>query len=243
MNLLDFLFPKFCVGCGKWGIYFCPKCINNITQTNLVCPNCERPSIGGKTHPLCQKKYGLDGLWNLGVYQDPLRKAIGKLKYKLVLEIAVSLADLMVLYWAKHTPQFFEEIKKGGVENWAIIPVPLHTKRQNFRGFNQTESIGKLLSKKLGLGYLEALKRTRHTKQQVGLRGKARYQNIRGAFAIDPSIVSLSRDDKLRSKNYTQLVNCLLIDDVWTTGSTLKECCYELKRNGAKKVWAITLAR
>ncbi|KKS14176.1 hypothetical protein A2617_01285 [Candidatus Daviesbacteria bacterium RIFOXYD1_FULL_41_10] len=230
MGLLDFLFPRFCVGCGKLGTYFCPKCIKNIPQGDLVCPNCERPSIGGAVHPLCKKKYGLDGLWSLGVYRDPLRPAIQKLKYKLVKELAEVLVDLMVEYWAKYTPEFFEEIKKGRGENWVIVPVPLHPKRENWRGFNQAKVIGQILSNKIGLGFCNTLKRTRETHPQVGLKSWQRKKNIKGAFA-------LSMNHEPRTPNY------LLIDDVWTTGSTLKECCYILKRGGAQKVWAITLAR
>jgi predicted amidophosphoribosyltransferase len=58
-----------------------------------------------------------------------------------------------------------------------------------------------------------------------------RKKNIKNAFAL------------LDAKNERRMTNILLIDDVWTTGSTLKECCYVLKRNGAKKVWALTIAR
>lgn len=233
MGILDFFFPKTCVGCGRRGSYFCPKCIKNIPQGELVCPNCERASIGGKAHPLCQRKYGLDGLWSLGVYQDSLRGAIQKLKYKLVQDLAEVLVDIMINYLAKYTPDFIEEIKKDQGKGWVVVPVPLHQKRQNFRGFNQAALIGQILSQKLGLSYLEALKRIRHTKPQVGLKGKERRQNIKNAFIIN------SKLSILHSKHS----NILLVDDVWTTGSTLKECCYVLKRNGAKKVWAITLAR
>lgn len=228
MNLLDIFFPKLCVGCGKWGTYFCPACIQNIVQGELICPGCERPAVGGVTHPLCRGRWKLDGLWSLGVYQDPLRKVIQKLKYRYVSELAEVLVDIMVSYWAKFTPHFFEELKKGG--KWMVVPVPLHQARQNFRGFNQSAALGQLLSKKIGLGYCEALKRTRFTKPQVGLKSWQRKANIKNAF-------SLAVDSSLST------VSVLLIDDVWTTGSTLKECCYVLKRGGAQKVWAITLAR
>lgn len=228
MGLLDFFFPKLCVGCGKWGTYFCQKCIENISQGDLVCPACERAAIGGVIHPLCRGKWKLDGLWSLGLYKDPLRKAIQKLKYRYVAELAEVLVDLMISYWAKYTPQFIEELKKGG--EWVIVPVPLHPKRQKFRGFNQSALIGQIMSKKLGLEYSEALKRIRYTKPQVGLKSWQRKKNIHGAF-------SLAVDGSLSA------VSVLLIDDVWTTGSTLKECAYVLKRGGAQKVWAITLAR
>ena len=230
INLLDLLFPKLCVGCGKWGTYFCDKCIQKILQTDLVCPNCEKPAIGGATHPLCKKRYGLDGLWSLGIYQDPLRKIIQKLKYKYVRDVGEVLVNLMVEYWAKYDAMFLSEIKKDKGESWVIVPVPLHPKRQNWRGFNQSALIGQTLSNSIGLAYSESLKRIRHTKPQVSLKSYQRKQNIKNAFSLDSRLLTLDS-------------SVLLIDDVWTTGSTLKECCYVLKKAGVQKVWAITLAR
>lgn len=230
LKILDFLFPKRCVGCGQCGSYFCPKCVQNITQGELVCPICERTSIGGQVHPLCKKRYGLDGLWSLGVYQDPLKKAIQKLKYKFVSELAQVLVNLTVEYWAKHTPQFFDDLKKDQGKGWVVVPVPLHQRRQNWRGFNQSALLGKLLASKLGLEYQETLKRVRYTKPQVSLKSWERKKNIKNAFIINSQLSIIHS-------------NILLVDDVWTTGSTVKECCWVLKRSGAKKVWAITLAR
>lgn len=230
MGFLNLFFPKFCAGCGKVGTYLCCNCIKEMRQGDLICPCCERLSVGGLAHPLCQKKYTLDGLWSLGVYQDPLRKVIQKLKYKFVTDLALVLVNLMVEYWAKFSPQFLEEIRKDQGVGWVIIPVPLHPKRQRSRGFNQSSKIGKLLAQKIGLNYQEVLKRIKYTKSQVGLKGRERRENVKNAFVL--------------STNYkSQPTNYLLIDDVWTTGSTLRECCWVLKRGGAKKVWAITLAR
>ena len=186
--------------------------------------------MGGQTHPICRRKFGLDGLWSLGIYQDPLRAAIQQLKYKSVRELTEVLTDIIIEYWAKYQPFILDQIKKDGGAGWVVIPVPLYWWRANDRGFNQSALIGQSLSKKLGLGYCEGLKRIRYTKPQVKLKGKQRRANISGAFEI-------TENCELKT------VNCLLIDDVWTTGSTLRECCYVLKRAGAKKVWAITLAR
>lgn len=227
--LLNFLFPKRCVGCNNTGSYFCQNCILEIKQTDLVCPFCERLSLGGLVHPICQRRYGLDGLWSLGIYQGSLRKAIQKLKYRYLTEVADVLINITLEYWASNSPILLDKIKKNRGENWLIVPVPLYWKRQNWRGFNQSSLLAKALAKKTGLKYLEALKRVKNTKPQVGLEAYLRKQNIKGAFS--PSIT------------YTLDANILLIDDVWTTGSTLRECCYILKRAGAKQVWALTLAR
>lgn len=233
MNLiLDLLFPKKCVGCGRSGTYFCRDCISDIKQGELLCPNCDLPGVFGETHPLCKTTLGLDGLWSLGLYRGSLKRAIQKLKYQpaLVRDLAPVLSDLIVDYWKKHQPMIWEEIKKGRKKNWAVVPVPLHWFRQNDRGFNQSALIGQILSKRLGLDYCEALKRTRFTRSQTKLKIFQRKKNIKNAFSLD-------------SRLSTLVSNILLIDDVWTTGSTIKECCKILKQHGAAKVWALTLAR
>ncbi len=229
--ILDLLFPKKCVGCGKLDTYFCKDCISNILQKDLICPECERAALGGQTHSFCRKRYGLDGLWSLGIYRGSLQEAIKKLKYGRVSDIAKYLADIIFEYWVKYEPLILEQIDENKKAKWTIIPVPLHWIRDNSRGFNQSAVIGQILSKKLGLAYCDGLKRIRFTKPQVKLKGYDRHDNIRGAFEI--------------SKPYilTPIPYILLIDDVWTTGSTLRECAYILKKNGAKLVWAITLAR
>src|SRR5579884_154667 len=153
-----FLYPKVCVGCGRVGKYFCADCVSTITQTDLVCPECERPSIGGKTHPLCHRRWGMDGLWSLGIYQNPLKKAIQKLKYRYVRDVAEELVNITLEYWAKYQPFLLEEIKRDRGEDWIIVPVPLHSKRENWRGFNQSALLGKMLAEKMGLEYAEPLK-------------------------------------------------------------------------------------
>lgn len=229
--ILDILFPKKCVGCGKFDTYFCKDCVFNIRQTDLVCPKCEKLAVGGQTHPICKRRFGLDGLWSLGIYQNPLREAIKQLKYGKVRGLAEVLVGILIEYWAKYQPFVFDQIKRDKGRGWAVTAVPLHWWKDNDRGFNQSGLIGQILSKKLGLDYCNALKRIRYTKPQVKLKGRDRHQNIRNAFEV--------------AKPYTLNPSpcVLLIDDVWTTGSTLRECCYILKRAGAKKVWALTLAR
>lgn len=232
MNLiLDLLFPKKCVGCRKVGSYLCQECIGELAQTDLVCPKCERLSLGGQTHPICRRKFGLNGLWFLGNYQGPLKAAIQTFKYKFVRELANILVDLTLEYWARYQPFVLDKIKADQGENWLVVPVPLHWYRQNWRDFNQSENIGKLLAQKLGLEFSNALVRSRYTKPQVKLKAYQRKDNISRAF-------EMAKNCHLKPNTCV-----LLIDDVWTTGSTLKECCYVLKRAGAKEVWALTLAR
>lgn len=228
--LLDLLYPKKCTGCKKSDTYFCAGCISQILQKDLICPVCLEISMGGERHPLCGTSLSLDGLWSLGWYHGPLRDVIKQFKYKKVRDIAETLGNLIADYWLKYKPFIFQEIKKER-KRWTAAPVPLHWFRGNERGFNQSADIAQILSKRFSLAYSEVLKRTRFTRPQVKLRGSQRRQNIKGAFEIFPNF-TLSPSPFV-----------LLIDDVWTTGSTLKECCKALKKAGAQKVWAITLAR
>lgn len=228
--LLDLVFPKKCAGCRKVGSYFCPDCIKNIKQGDLICPFCTKPAIGGATHPICRRKFGLDGLWSLGMYSYPLKNAIQKLKYKFIEELSSILVDITIDYWINYQPFILEKIKKDRGVGWAITSVPLYWIRQNWRGFNQAEALGEALALKLGIPYFDLLKRTKATKTQARLSALDRKQNVKHAF-------SLASDKTLAT---SQLI---LVDDVWTTGSTLKECCFILKKNGAKVVWALTIAR
>lgn len=228
--ILDFLFPKTCINCGKFGSYLCADCIKEIRQTELVCPFCERPSLGGVVHAVCKRRFGLDGLWSLGIYEGALRKAIQKLKYRWVSEVAKELINITLEYWVKNPPILLDKIKKDQGKNWIITSVPLYPSRQKWRGFNQSELLAKLFANKLGLKYENTLKRIRNTKPQMKLLASERKRNIKNAFELAVS-------------NQLSDVSILLIDDVWTTGSTLKECCYVLKRGGAKIVWALTIAR
>lgn len=112
-----------------------------------------------------------------------------------------------------------------------IVPVPLHRKRLQARGFNQALVLARFLFPKQGQRIAASLLlRTRWTDPQTVLSGRARRQNLRGAFAVKhPELVCGRR--------------VLLVDDVFTTGATLDECAKVLKDHGAAQVEALTLAR
>lgn len=216
---IDSLFPRRCLGCGKWGQYFCPSCLKKKELLDQqICPVCQKPAILGKTHPDCQAKYSLDGLTSIFSYEGLIRKAITKLKYRFVTDLAEELIDLTIAHLRLPTRKPI-----------TLIPVPLHPRRKRWRGFNQAELLGEILAKKWG-GEVrkDILIRQKHTKPQTKLKIKERRKNVQGVFAL--------------SKNRPPL-RLILFDDVWTTGSTLKECGLVLKRNGTKFIWGLTLAR
>ncbi len=117
----------------------------------------------------------------------------------------------------------------------AVIPVPLYKRKQAERGFNQAELVARAALKQLSQPQrLElcrgVLLRRRDTGSQIGLTRHQRRENLRGAFAVSDPTRILNRD-------------ILLIDDVFTTGTTASECARVLLRAGAARVWVVTVAR
>lgn len=220
LSLLDLLFPKRCVACKKLGAYFCKICLNQVEFVkNPICPVCQKQAIGGKTHPVCQTKYALDGLAVGCFYKGPIKLAVKKVKYRFVHDIAVELCDLLVSnLWRFNLP-----------DNVILVPVTLHWQRKNWRGFNQAELIAKKLNKNFKVAVWDIILRTKNTKPQVELGRNKRLKNVAGAFALRQGF-------DIRAKNL------LLVDDVYTSGATMKECAKILKRARAKSVWAMALA-
>jgi competence protein ComFC len=224
VDLLDLIFPRVCVGCGKTGAYLCASCQERATKQWLICPNCRRPSPLGQTHESCKTKHGLDGLVSIYKYNGTIKKLIGKLKYGYVTDIARTFSDTLVAsltnYHAFKTP--------------TLVPVPLSSKRKRWRGFNQTEIIGEKVAHQLGWNYQpDLVRRILNRHPQVGLKNDVRMRNTCGEFAVNEEVLIL----------FNQGNTIVLFDDVWTTGSTIKEVCKTLKIKGYTKVWGVTIAR
>ena len=225
MTILDFVFPRKCLNCNKEGLYLCKNCLNNLREPHQVCPVCERFSINGKTHSGCISLSSLNGLIPVWPYRGIIRKALIALKYKFAYEIAKEVSDNVI---KKLTKSLFINFKRP-----ILIPIPLHPLRKNWRGFNQTEVMGKIIAKKLNWRFdPNFLVRKKIIAPQTGLGKTKRIENIKGVFAINPAQI-------LGSKNTT----LILFDDVWTTGSTLKEAAAVIKEKYQNPVWGLTVAR
>jgi ComF family protein len=163
-----------------------------------------------------------------GSYEAGVRELIHLLKYDHVLPAAKVLGRMLAEALTDLAPDF-------GADLPLVIPVPLHTSKLKQRGFNQSELMARALVKQRPLDmHLELapklLVRKRPTDSQTGLTRQQRVINLRGAFAAaTPNMVSGR--------------NILLVDDVYTTGTTVSECARVLRRAGAEKVWVATVAR
>lgn len=227
MFLKDLLFPKFCLGCGFLGAYICPNCKKKLNPIQKdTCLYCGKASLYGLTHPVCRRDQGIDGFLSIFYYNNLLKSIIKSIKYRLALDVWRELCLVV-------EPDLLNKIgdyKKFINEEFYLVPIPLHPKRFRFRGFNQAKIIAQFFNKFLKEPTGEFLLRKKDTPSQAQLQNnKDRYTNMRGAFAV----LTHDAEDK----------NFVLVDDVATTGSTLKEAARVLKRTGAKRVYALTLAR
>lgn len=194
-----------------------------------ICPVCERHAIGGATHPGCEKDKSLDGFTSIFTYKGIIRKGIGKLKYKFITDTASELVEIFLSSLGEDE-NFSRFCRQSNV---ILVPVPLHPARERWRGFSQTKLLGKMIAQNLGIEMVDLLIRTKNTKPQVGLKEDERKTNIKDAFAFNPTV----------SRIPYHVSRVILFDDVWTSGSTLKEAGRTLKKAGAKHVWGLTLAR
>jgi ComF family protein len=163
-----------------------------------------------------------------GSYAGGLRDLIHVLKFEQVRPAAAVLGRVL----AETIANLEKAMPVGTI---MVVPVPLHTSKQAQRGFNQAEMIARGALKQLSRPKrfdlcMGVLLRQRDTRSQIGLTSRQRRENLRGAFAVSDPTRTVNRD-------------ILLVDDVYTTGTTASECARVLLRAGAARVWVATVAR
>lgn len=177
--------------------------------------------------PLCRRAHPeFDFAVSFGAYNGALRKLIHLLKYEQLRPAANILGAKLA--------QAIAERSFAGAEPVLLIPVPLHRIKQRLRGFNQSELIARSAAGHLDRARFRVhngiLRRVRATVSQTGLTRHQRRENVRGAFVV-------AKPDQLRDRTV------VLIDDVFTTGTTLNECARVLRRAGSREAIVATVAR
>ncbi len=219
---LDFLFPKWCVGCGKEGDFICYSCRRSLIGiAPPVCPRCGTPQPSGILCPTCvgwQAK--IDGIRAPFRFDGVMRQAIHNLKYRNLRALAAPLAKSLSDY-----------LRVNLLPAQVLVPVPLHQKRLRERGYNQASLLAWELSKLTGLPVVDdCLIRQRYAPPQARTSNvDERRGNVVNAFAC--------RDHRLSGKQV------LLIDDVSTSGTTLDACAAAVKAAGAASVWGLVIAK
>ena len=230
-QVLDLLFPIRCLACGAENPKFiCANCSETLEILPAqFCIACHKMSIGGLTHPRCQTAFGADGLISIYDYHDKkIANLLIKGKYFFLPQIYEELGILIAEKIKAEFPHLLN--LKSEISNLQLCPIPLHWMRQNWRGFNQANILCNKLGAELNLELNDVLVRKKFTKTQKDLKKAERVKNVEQAFGLKPGV-------EVRGKNF------ILVDDVTTTGLTLQEAAKVLKRNGAKSVWCLTVAR
>ncbi len=256
-KIVDFLFPATCEGCGVVGSYLCERCAkkNIVLNKKQICHVCKCEIIENEryintekkvieevlrncedkfqenvlnlklVHLNCKEKTNLDGVFVVAKYSKFIENFIGDIKYEFYFAMIPDIVKVMIKYLENNN--IFMKIVKGSVFTF----IPLHYFRQNWRGFNQSFEIAKLLSQHFGVKCLNLIGKIKYTKHQVGLKRGERKLNIKGSFNLNK-----------HCREY-QVNKVILVDDVMTTGSTLEEGAKILKEVGVKYVYGLVIAR
>ncbi len=215
------VFPPACGGCGKFGERWCKDCRAGTTPLpEPLCEICGEPrSSMGICGRCLNSRPAFEKLRSWVAFNGSMREALHKLKYRR----DVGFGETLALPLA----EFLDS------QNWNVdlaVPIPLSPQRLSERGYNQVGLFAYPLALAKDLTYApRALHRSRHTRSQVGLSAVERRKNVRGAFRATNNLVAGK--------------SVLLLDDVATTGATLSSASRTLVEAGAKRVYALTVAR
>ncbi len=223
--LKDAIFPLFCIDCNLEGNIICADCFQKINSDGVLsCPVCHKSDGLGWACADCKPRSYLERHIAITEYNEAgrLGHLLQAFKYRYIEDAREKLL-MLVANFVKKNHHLFSHID-------AIIPVPLHSRRYAERGFNQADIIANELSSLLRIPKLSCLVRVAYTCQQAKLKKQDRINNVENAFAF------VGNNPGAKNK-------VLLVDDVYTTGSTLQECARTLKENGAKRVVGFTIAR
>lgn len=217
--LTDLFYPQRCVGCSRRANdVLCRGCSDSL-------PYIGRPFCGRCGAPAAFEVYGCSECRNRDFWFDGAR---APLRYEGVGEELVH-----ALKYRGYLPvveKVMAPLMSGlldGSRFDAVVPVPLHRARLAKRGFNQAELMARRVAERINAPLLDKLKAVRRTRDQVELSAGERRTNVAGAYAARGPIVG----------------KVLLVDDVFTTGSTVSECAGVLRKAGAGEVHALTLCR
>jgi ComF family protein len=231
---LELFLPRRCAGCQRTWIhshltFWCEACLDELPWLESpICPHCGRPFPKSPSSPdhwcgdCLQGVFLFDSARSAVYHAGVVRKRIHQLKFGAQLHWVPPLAELLM----------------GSIRRDAaappvdmVFPVPLHVKRLRQRGFNQAGLLARALGRVLALPVaFDGLVRKCWTEPQTRLNREQRLHNVKDAFQV-------ADVNKVRKRRI------LIVDDVYTTGTTLNECAKTLKAAGASEVHAVTVSR
>ena len=223
----NLLFPPVCQNCGERTdsaeVWLCNKCVENLEELEPgLCPECGTKLIKGECFECGRPDVPWTEVQALYRYHDALRALIHKLKYQDKRKIADYLAEKSADWLkAKH---IFSDAE-------IIVPVPLHHVRQRERGFNQAALLAERLGKLMNWEYhANVLGRTRATVKQSMVEFEDREKNVNNAFKV-------KKPELLTNKKV------VVIDDIYTSGSTMKALCRTIKECNPTCLYVFTIGK
>lgn len=213
-NIVSIVAPHHCCGCDRIGDLLCDNCkYDIISEQKVVCIVCGKPAVNGLCNE-CIVSY--ERAWLVGERDGVLQRLIGLYKFERAKAAYRSLGDLLL------------EVMPQLPSNTIIVPIPTTSSRIRERGYDHMLLIAKYIAKKRNLRCSQLIERKNNTKQRHA-SAKKRQQQAANAFML---VGKVNKD-----------VPYLIIDDVMTTGSTIKFATELLNKNGAKHVWVAVIAR
>ena len=232
-SLLDLIYPPRCEVCDAFGPQpFCADCLAQIVRH--AAPECERCGVllpqtlhGRQVCPECaETSRHFEGARSVGIHVGTLRTAVIRFKFENRRRLQVPLARLLAER-IEREPEPPQGLPLRQVD--CLVPIPLHPRRKQWRGFDQAHLLTTELSRMVGLPLVVGPARTRPTTPQLQLSPSEREQNVRGAFAPLGRVLEGQR--------------ILLVDDVYTTGATANQAARAAKAGGAIAVYVLTVSR
>ena len=219
-RVVALLLPARCVGCSAPGGYVCPSCSRSMVRLQPpLCAECAMPGWRG-TCPACRSQaLALDGVAVSLAYSGVAQKAVHALKYRNLRALAPQMAAVMA-----------QALEDSALRAHAMVPVPLHPRQLRRRGYNQSALLATEVSRLRGIPvWNAALRRIHEGKPQATLSGRERrWANVADAF---------------QGTTLAEGKDLMLVDDVMTTGSTLRAAAQALRSAGARSVRALVFAR
>ena len=223
----DLFFPAVCFRCGQKlaGSFLCEGCRQKIDFfTPPLCRLCSKP-LKENTNPLCGscrgKKPPYSYLISITVYKEPMASLIHDFKYRHCDWLDGFLSELMI----EHLMRLDFDPKNYDI----ATAVPMHYLKLKERGYNQASLLARKIANHFKITFRDdIIYQTRYRKPQATLTEKERKKNIENSFMA-------KTDSKGKS--------ILLVDDIFTTGSTIKECSHALKKEGARDITVMTLSK
>ncbi|MEW6412303.1 MAG: ComF family protein [Candidatus Zixiibacteriota bacterium] len=221
-GMIDFFFPPLCLGCGEYTENegsICGRCLKAIeTFDRPFCLNCMSIIPAGHKCTIC--KGDSLPLFAYGNYTSPLEDIVIQFKFKGIKTPAKYFARLL-------HEQFAPVVEELG--SMTLAPIPLHPSRESRRGYNQAELLARELAQIFGYAtQADLLRRIKLRKEQARLNHKERVANIRGVFEV--------------AEEFDIDGGVILVDDVVTSGSTVREAAGILRTKGYRVVAVLAIA-